>query len=117
MIYILGYDFDDEKISKIKSKIKDKIIKRDFDYFETRTCSEEEFNERHSENEGVWLSKGIDHTILKNGWIRRTYPNQRLWSIDINDNHDIIELISEFGKIECHFSKQHNYIPYISLDW
>lgn len=112
MIYILDSDFTDNNI--LKSKLKNKIFKRNFDYFETRTCSEEEFNERFSDKEGIWSSMGANHTILKNGWIRRTHIQEN-WCIDISNNFDLINLVSEFGEIDTFFYKPYNYVPMLTL--
>lgn len=66
----------------------------------TRTCTEDEFNERYSNREGVWRSKGKNHTTLNDGrWVTRQEEDVELWSINIDTLEQLIELVNKYGDV------------------
>jgi len=43
-----------------------------FEKWEVRSCTEEQFEQRHAPKEGSWRSVGTNHTTTRNGkWIKR----------------------------------------------
>lgn len=55
-----------------------------YDYIERRTYTEEEFNRKFAQSEGLWRSKGINHTNYERG-IKRTFTNAKNgWFIELN---------------------------------
>ncbi len=73
--------------------------KRRFEYWHTRTCNEDEFNKRFSDREGLWRSKGKNHSITKEGYITRQEDDKEVWSIEINTLDDLQKLIDKYGKL------------------
>ena len=67
----------------------------DRSYWETRTCTEEQFNKWYSEREGFWRSKGSDHRIDKDGFICRKMGPVKTWVIDIRDIKQLLSFADE----------------------
>jgi len=68
--------------------------------WQTRTCTEEEFNERFSYNEGLWRSKGRKHKTVNDGkWISRREKNERAWGIEIGSLAEILTLSEKYGDL------------------
>lgn len=67
-----------------------------YDYIERIFCDDEEFFDRNYANsEGLWRSKGINHTTFCSG-IQRTLPNDREgWFIGLNSLEELIEFIKK----------------------
>ena len=66
----------------------------------TRTCTEGEFNERFSEKEGLWRSKGRNHKTVNDGkWISRREKNQKVWGIEIDSLDELIIFSEEYGEL------------------
>ena len=74
-------------------------VKRTFEYWHTRTCTEKEFNEKFSSREGLWKSKGKNHTVTKEGYITRQEENRKEWSIEIKTLKDLQKLIDKYGSL------------------
>lgn len=74
-------------------------IKRPFDYWHTRSVSEEDFNKKFAPREGLWRSRGTEHKVLENGHISRREEDQDQWSISINSHWDIRRFVEGNGKI------------------
>ena len=56
--------------------------KREFvESWHIRTCSEEYFDEKLSFREGLWRSKGKDHTVTEKGCIKRRESDIEVWII------------------------------------
>ncbi|HEY0089571.1 MAG TPA: hypothetical protein VGB37_12050 [Candidatus Lokiarchaeia archaeon] len=64
-----------------------------------RTCSEKEFNEKFSAREGLWKSKGKNHTITKEGCIKRQEDNKKGWGIEIKTLKQLHKFIKKYGDI------------------
>lgn len=77
----------------------EEAIQRTFEYWHTRTCSEDEFNEKFSQREGAWRSKGKNHTITDQGYITRQENDVMKWSIEINTLDELHSFISKYGQI------------------
>jgi hypothetical protein len=89
--------------------------KRIFERWHTRTCSEDEFNEKFSDREGLWRSKGKNHTITKDGYITRQEDDEEAWSIEINTLDDLQKLIDKYGSLII-FDQHHALnVPYIEI--
>lgn len=73
--------------------------KRNFEYWHTRTCTEEKFNEKFSLREGLWRSKGKNHKITKEGYITRQEENRDAWSIEINSLEELMKFYNKYGAI------------------
>lgn len=84
------------------------------EHWHTRTCTEEVFNERFSHREGLWRSKGTDHTITKEGWITRREDDQLQWVIKINSLKELISLSEECKIIVSGIDETYN-LPGIEI--
>lgn len=80
----------------------DGVTLEKFDYIERRSCSEEEFNKVLAKIEGLWRSKGINHTTFENEYskgIQRTFPqDEEGWFIELNSLEDLIQFMNKVGK-------------------
>lgn len=73
--------------------------KRTFEEWHTRTCNEAEFDKRFSEREGLWRSKGKNHSITREGYITRQEGFQKRWSVEINTIEELNSFIEKNGRI------------------
>ena len=65
-----------------------------------RTCpSFEDFDKRHADREGTWLSKGINHRIEHNCVVREEPQTGNAWYIKIGSMKALEDFIKENG--EC----------------
>jgi hypothetical protein len=69
------------------------------EYWHTRTCTEEEFNKRFSECEGLWRSKGKNHTITKDGYITRQEESMECWKVKISSLKELKKFVNQYGTI------------------
>lgn len=67
--------------------------------WQTRTCSEEEFDKRFSGREGKWRSQGRFHKTLENGNITRREPDQQLWTIEVKNIRGLMKFIEKNGRV------------------
>lgn len=67
--------------------------------WQTRTCTEEEFNERFSSGEGLWRSKGTNHHINNEGFVVRKLEDQEVWKIKIDTLEDLNEFKMQEGEL------------------
>lgn len=74
----------------------ERLVFEKYDRIEVRTCTEEEFNKKYSDREGLWRSKGTNHRTCNSGkYIQRTFPNaEEGWFIEL----DTLEQLIEFKK-------------------
>lgn len=77
----------------------ERLVFEEYDEIEIRTCTEEIFNKKFSEQEGLWRSKGINHNTYKNGeYIQRTFPNAKKgWFIELNSLEELMEFINKYA--------------------
>jgi hypothetical protein len=78
---------------------------REFEFWHTRTCNEQEFDKNHSNREGLWRSKGKNHTITKEGYITRQQENRECWSIEINTLEELQKFIDKYGRIIIYYDQ------------
>jgi len=75
-----------------------------------RTCSEQEFNEKFSNREGMWRSKGKNHRVNSDGHIERD-EDASGWFIEINSLDGLLALSAKEGELvvcsEGHDVKDH----------
>jgi hypothetical protein len=64
-------------------------------YLHERTCTEEEFDKKFSHREGLWRSKGFDHSTPNNGKHILRKQNANEWVADI----DLEEFSKKYGRI------------------
>ena len=89
--------------------------KKEFvEHWHIRTCSEESFDEKLSFREGLWRSKGKDHTVTEKGYIKRRESDVEVWIIEINTLEELIKLSSECRIIVGPISETHN-LPTIEI--
>ena len=74
-------------------------VKRPFENWETRTCTEKYFDRHFGENEGLWRSQYKNHRIDSEGYIERQRPDEMLWSIEINTLEELQSFIEKYGRI------------------
>lgn len=74
-----------------------KAVKGTYLHTHTRTCTEEEFNRKFSDREGLWRSKGINHRVDSRGYIQREDEREG-FLIEINSLEELLELIAE---VDC----------------
>ncbi len=85
----------DDKVSPCE-----KAFKAKHEYWHTRTCTEDEFNKRFSDREGMWRSKGKNHSTLNDGqYITRQEKDAELWSIEINSIEELMAFVAHNGEI------------------
>ena len=65
------------------------------EHWQTRTCTEEYFNQKY----GKWREKGKNHKIDKDGNITRQVEDQIAWTIEINSLDELISLYEKYGDI------------------
>ena len=66
----------------------------------TRTVTEEEFNRKFSDREGLWRSKGREHKVVHNGeWISRRQKNEQAWGIEIGSLAELLILTEKYGRL------------------
>jgi hypothetical protein len=65
----------------------------------TRTCSEKEFNLRFSDREGLWKSKGKNHSITKEGYITRQQDDREAWCVELNSLEELIKFCNKYGQL------------------
>lgn len=82
--------FDEKKPCK-------KAVEGTYLHTHTRSCTEEEFNRKFSDREGLWRSKGINHRVDSRGYIQRE-DEQEGFLIEINSLEELLELIAE---VDC----------------
>lgn len=70
------------------------------DGFETRTCSEEEFDRKFSAHEGLWRSKGFNHTVTEEGYIQRIHKDDTdVWVLDFKDLDSLMSFHNKYGDL------------------
>lgn len=74
-------------------------VKRSFEYWHIRTCTEAEFDERFSRVEGLWRSKGKNHKVNENGYITRQEDNVTRWSVEITTIKQLEYFVNDYGDI------------------
>ncbi|MBM4137270.1 MAG: hypothetical protein FJ241_10640 [Nitrospira sp.] len=67
-------------------------------YLQQRSCSEKEFDEHFSKDEGLWRSQGKNHRVLKNGNICRDQEDTA-WVIELEDFKDLIKFAEKYGAL------------------
>lgn len=92
MIYVL------RRTSVFDDKPCDEAIKRSFENWSSRSCTEEYFNQCFSASEGLWRSKGKNHSLIDGG-ITRQNDNVEKWSIEINTLEELTAFIDKYGSI------------------
>lgn len=70
-----------------------------FPRWETRTINESGFNEKYGEREGLWRSKGTEHTTTEQGYITRKREDEMLWAIEINTIEELIAFHEKYGRL------------------
>jgi hypothetical protein len=85
------YDADDKPVEE--------AFKKSVEYWHTRTCTEEEFNRKFSEREGLWKSKGKNHKITEKGYITRQEENKEMWFISLKNFEQLKNFIEKYGNI------------------
>jgi hypothetical protein len=76
----------------------EKAVKGTYLYTSTRTCTEEEFNRKFADREGLWRSKGINHRVDSRGYIQREYEREG-FLIEINTLEELVAFVDEVGDI------------------
>lgn len=72
--------------------------KEPFPRYDTRTCTEEYYNEHLTRHDGKkWREVGTDHTVLPDGNIRRTMEDENVWVVEINTLEELMKLQEECG--------------------
>lgn len=69
------------------------------DSWHIRSVSEEEFNKRFSEREGLWRSKGEKHRVTSEGFIARVDSKETVYVVEINTLDDLIAFVKEHGTL------------------
>lgn len=88
-------------------------VKEQYDGIERRACSEEEFNKCFSSREGLWRSKGVEHSTYDGGIQRRHPMSETGWFLEIesldalksfceNVKYDIIVSFDQIPEIEIY---------------
>lgn len=67
--------------------------------WQTRTCSEEEFDRKFSAREGLWRSNGKNHQITEKGYITRQEEDREVWGVNIKTLKELVDFIDKHGSI------------------
>ena len=76
----------------------EKAVKGTYLYTHTRTCTEEEFNRKFADREGLWRSKGINHRVDSRGYIQREDEREG-FLIEISTLEELVAFVDEVGDI------------------
>lgn len=93
----------------------EEAIKKPFENWHTRSCTEDSYNERFSLKQGTWRSIGKNHTITNEGHITRQLNDEMLWSIEINSLKDLNKFIEKYGTIIIEGPDNKNKAPTITI--
>ena len=93
----------------------EEAIKKTFENWHERSCTEEYFDEHYSPKLGLWRSKGINHTTTLDGNIIRQIEDVILWSIEINTLEDLHKLIDKYGTLIIDNGDSINKTPTITI--
>jgi len=67
-----------------------------FEKWDVRSCTEEQYEQRHAPKFGSWRSQGKNHSVIKGrNWIKRQREDELCWGIEINTPEDLIAIIHE----------------------
>lgn len=77
----------------------EEVVRMKVPYWQTRTCSEEEFDRRFSAREGLWRSKGKNHQITEEGYITRQEEDREVWGVNIKTLKELMDFIDKHGSI------------------
>ncbi len=77
----------------------EEAFKHPYENWHTRTCNEEEFNKLFSDREGLWRSKGRNHTVTDKGYITRQQDDTMEWTIEINSLEELNAFASKYGEL------------------
>ena len=79
----------DDEVCPIEGAVREKC-----DSIERRTCTEAEFDRKFSAREGLWRSKGVNHSTYQDGkYIQRIHPDAAVkWFIEISSLDDLRKL-------------------------
>lgn len=69
------------------------------DYWQIRTLSEDEFNKRFGEREGLWRSKGKKHKITPEGFIARVLSKETAFIVELNTLEDLTTFTKKYGQL------------------
>ena len=91
-------DYDDN--FNVLQPHKDAYRKK-YDRIEVRTLyNEEDFDKKFGEREGLWRSKGVDHTKNKDGYIQRRHIlDCEDWFMKIADMDSLLKFVNDNGDI------------------
>ena len=73
----------------------DGAVKRQFENWQIRSLSEDAFNEKFGEREGLWRSKGKNHKHDERGYCMRQMKDVMFWSIEINTLEELMKIAKE----------------------
>jgi len=74
-------------------------FKSKVEYWHERTCSEEYFDKHFSDKEGLWRSKGKNHTVINKNWITRKEEDNEVWCINIDSLKELLKFMEKYGDI------------------
>ena len=91
-------NYDDE--GNPYSPHKDAVQKK-YDWIEVRTCTEDYFDKKFGEREGLWRSKGVDHIKTDGGrYIQRRHPDDSTgWFIELETLEEMMDFVKENGRV------------------
>lgn len=68
--------------------------------YQTRTCSEEEYNRRYAKQEGgKWRERGSEHSVTENGYIRRRIGDEHAWCVKIDTLDELNSFAEKYGDL------------------
>jgi hypothetical protein len=74
-------------------------FKKPLPSFHIRTCTEEEFNKRYSDREGLWRSEGTNHTVTEEGYIKRQEADKEEWCVNIKSIEELMSFHEKHGTL------------------
>lgn len=77
----------------------EEAYKTQIERWETRICSEQDFDRKFSQKEGTWKSKGDKHKVNKDGHITRFVGMSEAWAMDFKTIEDLFDFVKEHGDI------------------
>lgn len=101
------------------SRPNDKAILDFFPIWQERTCSIKEFNNKFGQKEGLWESKGTNHSEIEcnnsdccsykdkgHKHCRRRLEDKKFWCIDFKSLPELCEFFNEIGYCKVYIEDQ-----------
>jgi len=76
------------------------------EHWHVRTVDEKTFDDRFSNREGLWRSKGKNHSLTEEGYIIRQEDDVKVWTISINNLEELNSFSKKYGSLIISHSRK-----------